>query len=814
MKKGVFFFFGIAIFWGLFQSCDPKDQEITGGIYGVVTDKATGEPIKSAGVTLTPNGATTVTGSDGHFEFTDLTHGGYAVVIAKTGYQADTTSMIVVESGKTTHVDILIEKLPPSLTILDDEGNEVTAIDFGENPALVMQSFYIFNKGEEELEWSVVYSCSWISSISKEYGVLAPNKAQPLVIKIDRNKLNMGNNSTTIHIVSNNGTRQINISASSNNIVETMDATDVRAGSAVLNGKITRDMSPSINEYGFVYSKKAAPTLQNGSTKITLLNTPTIGAVYNTLISNLEKETTYYARAYVSNGTDIAYGEQISFATIEGLPIVKTLGSSNVTSSSAIIQCEATDDRGESIISRGVCYATSPQPSIQGVHTSDGKGLGLWESSLTNLSPNATYYIRAYATNKFGTSYGEQLKIQTSEGLAEVRTIEISSITSNSAICTGEVISDGDRQVTERGICWKKGEGYPTVKDSHVANGKGTGTFSCTLTGLESGAEYHARAYATNSAGTVYGKDIAFTTKATKPEVSTTYANYITSSSAYIYGSVKSTGGANITEAGFIYIAEGDYYGKEIKTQISNGSFSVQLTDLEPNTRYYFQAYATNSYGTGVGEILDFTTDSGSAKVSTKSSSNIGPISATVTGEIISDGGFTITECGFCYSSTNKEPTIADNCVRNNTGVYGEYSCELTNLSPSTKYYVTAYAKNKNGIVYGTPIKFTTTDGMPSISILQLPSYGINNDATVYGKINSTGGVNVEFYGVVFSFTNRLPSIESKDAVIYDEGNPLSNTLTYKVNGIPDGSIIYYRFFIVNSLAKIAYSETGTLVGL
>ena len=117
MKKGVFFFFGIAILFGLFQSCDSKDQEITGGIYGVVTDKATGEPIKSAGVTLSPNGSTTVTGSDGHFEFTNLAHGGYAVIINKTDYKEFTSGMIVVENGQTTHVDVQIEKLPPSFEV-------------------------------------------------------------------------------------------------------------------------------------------------------------------------------------------------------------------------------------------------------------------------------------------------------------------------------------------------------------------------------------------------------------------------------------------------------------------------------------------------------------------------------------------------------------------------------------------------------------------------------------------------------------------------------------------------------------------------
>ena len=68
MKKTLCFLLGLLLVCSIYQACAP--EELPGSIYGTVVDKATGEPIKSAGVTLTPNGSTTVTGSDGHFEFT------------------------------------------------------------------------------------------------------------------------------------------------------------------------------------------------------------------------------------------------------------------------------------------------------------------------------------------------------------------------------------------------------------------------------------------------------------------------------------------------------------------------------------------------------------------------------------------------------------------------------------------------------------------------------------------------------------------------------------------------------------------------
>ena len=70
MKKSLYFFFGILLICGIYQACVP-DVELPGSIYGVVADKATGEPIKSAGVELSPGGLKTITGSEGQFEFTE-----------------------------------------------------------------------------------------------------------------------------------------------------------------------------------------------------------------------------------------------------------------------------------------------------------------------------------------------------------------------------------------------------------------------------------------------------------------------------------------------------------------------------------------------------------------------------------------------------------------------------------------------------------------------------------------------------------------------------------------------------------------------
>ena len=92
-----------------------------------------------------------------------------------------------------------------------------------------------------------------------------------------------------------------------------------------------------------------------------------------------------------------------------------------------------------------------------------------------------------------------------------VETLDVTSITSNSATCSGEVTNDGGAEVIERGICWSI-SANPTVDDYHIAAGVGTGAFTAMMSGLVANTTYHVRAYATNEVGTAYGLDREFTT--------------------------------------------------------------------------------------------------------------------------------------------------------------------------------------------------------------------------------------------------------------------------------------------------------------
>ena len=130
----------------LFMACaDDINEEVTiGKISGVVSDKTTGEPVATVSAVLSPGGNSTVTGSDGSFEFVDLAPGEYTVNINKEGYKGNNKTVTVV-AGQTTQAHLLIERIPAVITA------NRTELDFGKDYGVNTLSFNIVNNNYEKL---------------------------------------------------------------------------------------------------------------------------------------------------------------------------------------------------------------------------------------------------------------------------------------------------------------------------------------------------------------------------------------------------------------------------------------------------------------------------------------------------------------------------------------------------------------------------------------------------------------------------------------------------------------------------------------
>ena len=129
--------------------------------------------------------------------------------------------------------------------------------------------------------------------------------------------------------------------------------------------------------------------------------------MFTSVMTDLSGGTKYYVKAYATNSNGTGYGEQREFTTSSALPVVITGDVTDITATSALCGCNVTSDGQYPVTARGVCWSTSQDPTINGSHTSNGSGTGEFTASITGLISNTTYYVRAYATNKQGTKYGE-----------------------------------------------------------------------------------------------------------------------------------------------------------------------------------------------------------------------------------------------------------------------------------------------------------------------------------------------------------------------------------------------------------------------
>jgi len=197
----------------------------------------------------------------------------------------------------------------------------------------------------------------------------------------------------------------INFTTESRNaIIITSEITNITATMASCGGNIINNGGSNIIARGVCWNTDKNPVLTESHT------TEGVGTgIYISQILNLDVNTTYYVRAYATNANNTYYGSELSFTTENGLPTLITNDVNDITATTALCGGIISDDGGFDITSRGVCWNTSNNPTIANPHTNNGNGTGSFVSNITGLSEWSTYYVRAYATNETGTSYGNEL---------------------------------------------------------------------------------------------------------------------------------------------------------------------------------------------------------------------------------------------------------------------------------------------------------------------------------------------------------------------------------------------------------------------
>jgi peptidoglycan/xylan/chitin deacetylase (PgdA/CDA1 family) len=359
-------------------------------------------------------------------------------------------------------------------------------------------------------------------------------------------------------------------------IIPTLTSTIVTAissESAVSGGSISDNGGASITARGVCWSTTSSPTINDDKT-----SNGTGKGSFTSHITGLQPGTIYHVRAYSTNSAGTAYGNDRTFTTSVTVPSVTTSQAYAVTQTTASSGGSISSNGGATVSASGICWGTSNNPLITDSHTSDGIEVGDFTSSLTDLLPNTLYYIRAYATNSVGTSYGNEISFTTmTETSASLSTTPVTSIASTTAKTGGTITNDGNGPVTGRGVCWATTPS-PTIGDDFTSNGTGFGSFTSNLTGLTPNTRYYVRAYAVNSLGTIYGNEVTFIYLI--PEINS--CKWLKDASCFLNLSFDDTQAAHLKVANLldVYGFKGSFYAQSIEFEYQPELIDVYNTIL------------------------------------------------------------------------------------------------------------------------------------------------------------------------------------------------------------------------------------------
>lgn len=395
-------------------------------------------------------------------------------------------------------------------------------------------------------------------------------------------------------------------------------ASGVSSGStATLNATVNPNNSNTTVE--FEYSTKsdlAGSTIVAGSS-ISGSTAQSVTAGIDSLISG----TTYYYRVIATNSVGVSYGSIVSFTPIAA-PTVTIRAATSIGETTTTINAKINSNGGNTtgikfIYSSTENFASDTYTVVATPSTLTGTTLTDISANITGLTGGGTYYFKAEATNEAGKTTSSSLSFTTTPAPA-VTTSSASSVTATGAILNGTVNARG---ITTSSITFTYGtsatlsSGNTSVTATpSSATGTSDTPVSATLTGLTTGTTYYYRLSASNTNGSNSGSILSFTVASTP--VVTTNTAAVSGTTVTLQASVVPNG-SDVTRIQFIYGSSSDLTtdtatvtaSPSTATGSGTTDASYILRGLTSATTYYYQAKATNSLGTTLGTIQQFTTD-------------------------------------------------------------------------------------------------------------------------------------------------------------------------------------------------------------
>lgn len=203
-------------------------------------------------------------------------------------------------------------------------------------------------------------------------------------------------------------------------VVTTAEATRISPNSAICGGSVNSEGGSFINSKG-VYWSTASINKITKSTKYTVDGA--LDGAFESGLTDLSPSTTYYVRAYAGSSAGIELGNEINFTTLSGILVLSTFDVSTITNTSAVCGGRIIDNQNTTISMSGICFSTDSLPTTGNSTAICPSSTDSFTLTVTGLIPATTYYVRAFATNTYGTQYGNSVKFKTLPTVGAVSTV-------------------------------------------------------------------------------------------------------------------------------------------------------------------------------------------------------------------------------------------------------------------------------------------------------------------------------------------------------------------------------------------------------
>jgi len=622
----------------------------------------------------------------------------------------------------------------------------------------------------------------------------------------------------------------------------------------------------------------ASLSLPSGTTLVTTITAGTTTSYNHTGLA-ASTQYNYIIIPFTWNGSNAAtYNYYLTSApnanatTDAGFPTVDiTTAASSITNNSASSGGSDLIEGGSAITAKGVAYNTTGTPTTANNTTSNGSGTANFTSSLTGLSAQTLYYVRAYVTNSAGTGYGNEISFRT---LSNPATAQASGLTAT-ASAAGELTINWtgatfpSSGATQGGYALIYATGSPTLSSANGnAPAAGVGTLititptnlptapatSYVLSGLTGGTTYNfllvpftwngANAttynYLTASAPTTSGLAVTAAT------VTTTALSSITASTANSGGGSIGAGGGSISAKGVVWNTATAPTLANSSTSNGTGTaaYTSNLTSLSAETLYYVRAYVTNELGTSYGNELTFrtlstapTAQASGLSASATSASNIDLTwtAATFPGTGASATGYVLLRATSpntpsLGNSNGAAPTAGANTTIVSSSISGAAtSASSTGLSALTAYnyllvpftWDGSNASTYNYLTTSAPIANATTFASLPIAQPSGLSFTAVTATTITTSWTAAGGGPSGY--IVLRSTGSAPDTDPVSGTSYTAGNTLGNATVVYVGapvttgaqtGLVDGTTYFYEVYSYNGSGSTRnYLTTSPLSG-